>query len=175
LPETKKQKPNRRLLVIGKYRILSIVRKKLGGHKISRNFHLLELVEINQQERDKVVSPLLSFARAPVSCARAVVFDLIVLRAGCVHLRGGERQEAAARRHDALRRSRTRDHLLLAHRYQRPLPASHACFVCAERPALTVTASAYLRITCGFPADYGFTLRAPSALYAPHACLILFP
>ncbi len=54
LPETKKQKPTRRVLVIGKYRILSIVRKKLGGHKISRNFHLLELIEINQQERDKV-------------------------------------------------------------------------------------------------------------------------
>jgi hypothetical protein len=53
LPETKKQKPTRRVLVIGKYRILSIVRKKLGGHKISRNFHLLELIEINQQERDK--------------------------------------------------------------------------------------------------------------------------
>jgi hypothetical protein len=65
LPETKKQKPNRRLLAIGKYRILSIVRKKLGGHKISRNFHLLELVEINQQERDKVVRPLL---RAHLAC-----------------------------------------------------------------------------------------------------------
>lgn len=33
-PESKKSKPTRRIFAIGKYRALSIVRKKLGGHKV---------------------------------------------------------------------------------------------------------------------------------------------
>lgn len=113
LPETKKQKPTRRVLVIGKYRILSIVRKKLGGHKISRNFHLLELIEINQQERDKA-----SFTFVAANDKKQRLAGIVL--------------------------------------YGAAVPEIIYCLRIA-----------YLRITCGFPTDYGFTLRAPSALLLP--------
>ena len=109
----------KRLVGVGQYRIVIVVRSKLGrSFKIARSFHLFELVDLSCKSNTKAV---LSFQIRKNKSQTVVGFSL-----------SGE-----------------------------TIPQ----FVQAVRLA-------YLKLTCGFPPEFGFTLHVPPVLQTP---LFLLP